>query len=399
MKVVVISIDALGYQDIVNYKHYFPNLYKIILDGSLIKNVETIYPSLTYPIHTTIITGDYPIAHGISNNKPFAPYSKLVIWNWYYKNIRSKTIVDACTNQNKTVSSYFWPVMGNAKIMRNFPEIWSPKTKSNSVAAVLKNGTKGFIIKNVFKYGKLLKGQDTMALDLFTTAMFLDTIHNLSDLNLIHLLAIDGAKHQYGILSSEVITAFEQTDNLLGQIYQQIKSKDDVSLVVLSDHSHVDAPIEIDIERIFKDLGLLTSDDYIAYPWTCDGSCHVYLKHIASYEEVKVCLNKLVENDDRIKCMYDLTEENKIDYDVTFVLEANLPYHFGIKNQNVGQHGFHPKIEDYDVFLIAKGMNIKANYQVENGHVINHAKTIAKIIDLDFDEGVGECVNAIFKDN
>ena len=46
---VVISLDAVSSKDIEIMKK-LPNISKLMKEGSLIKNVETIYPSLTYPL-------------------------------------------------------------------------------------------------------------------------------------------------------------------------------------------------------------------------------------------------------------------------------------------------------------------------------------------------------------
>ena len=64
---VVISLDAVSSKDIEIMKE-LPNISKLMKEGALIKNVETIYPSLTYPAHVSIITGKYPVNHGITNN-------------------------------------------------------------------------------------------------------------------------------------------------------------------------------------------------------------------------------------------------------------------------------------------------------------------------------------------
>src|SRR5690625_4534281 len=35
------------------------------------KGVKSVFPSFTYPSHTSMVTGAYPIDHGIYNNKPY----------------------------------------------------------------------------------------------------------------------------------------------------------------------------------------------------------------------------------------------------------------------------------------------------------------------------------------
>ena len=56
---IVISFDAVSCEDLEVLRK-LPNFSKIIKEGALIKNVDSIYPSLTYPAHATIVTGRYP---------------------------------------------------------------------------------------------------------------------------------------------------------------------------------------------------------------------------------------------------------------------------------------------------------------------------------------------------
>lgn len=51
----VISLDALGALDLKDTTD-LPVLRELIKTGTHIQEVETIYPSLTYPAHTSIIT-------------------------------------------------------------------------------------------------------------------------------------------------------------------------------------------------------------------------------------------------------------------------------------------------------------------------------------------------------
>ena len=51
---VVISFDAVSSEDVEVLKN-LPNFKKLIENGSWIKRVDSIYPTLTYPAHTLII--------------------------------------------------------------------------------------------------------------------------------------------------------------------------------------------------------------------------------------------------------------------------------------------------------------------------------------------------------
>ncbi|MDZ4975818.1 alkaline phosphatase family protein, partial [Clostridium perfringens] len=64
---IILSFDAVSSEDVVKLRE-FKNFKYLIENGSLINNIESVYPTLTYPAHASIITGTYPSKHGIVNN-------------------------------------------------------------------------------------------------------------------------------------------------------------------------------------------------------------------------------------------------------------------------------------------------------------------------------------------
>ena len=81
-RIIVISFDclsALDFPKLTNLTHF----RDIIFQKRVYANqVQTIYPSLTYPCHTSIITGNYPKRHGIINNTLIQPGRKSPDWQW-----------------------------------------------------------------------------------------------------------------------------------------------------------------------------------------------------------------------------------------------------------------------------------------------------------------------------
>ena len=90
---IVISFDAVSSEDINKLKKL--NNFKYLIDnGSLITNVESVYPTLTYPAHATIMTGRYPKNHGIINNTLNKFSDVNPNWYWYRKYIKATTLYD-----------------------------------------------------------------------------------------------------------------------------------------------------------------------------------------------------------------------------------------------------------------------------------------------------------------
>src|SRR5260370_154160 len=73
---VLISIDGLAnrYLNEANAFHLkIPTLRRLLADGVHATGVRGVMPTVTYPNHTTLLTGVYPSKHGIANNESFDP--------------------------------------------------------------------------------------------------------------------------------------------------------------------------------------------------------------------------------------------------------------------------------------------------------------------------------------
>ena len=76
-KLIVLSADALVFEDVEDLKN-MPNYRKYLEGGCRVERVRSIYPTITYPCHTTMCTGVWPEKHGIYGNlelRPGADYS------------------------------------------------------------------------------------------------------------------------------------------------------------------------------------------------------------------------------------------------------------------------------------------------------------------------------------
>src|SRR5690242_11707745 len=72
---LVISVDGLEPSEVFDApKHNFKitNLRALMKAGSY-ATVKGVLPTITFPSHTTIVTGVSPFVHGISNNRKLDP--------------------------------------------------------------------------------------------------------------------------------------------------------------------------------------------------------------------------------------------------------------------------------------------------------------------------------------
>ena len=94
--VIVISIDGLMPDYVLEADKRglkIPNLRRLLREGAFATGVVGVTPTVTYPSHTTLLTGVSPAKHGIATNTPFDPYSKnMGGWYWYAEDVKVPTL-------------------------------------------------------------------------------------------------------------------------------------------------------------------------------------------------------------------------------------------------------------------------------------------------------------------
>src|SRR5207245_6296225 len=60
-----------------------PHMRRFLREGSFAEGVEGVIPTVTYPSHTTLVTGGSPAKHGIFGNHTFDPLRhNQSSWSW-----------------------------------------------------------------------------------------------------------------------------------------------------------------------------------------------------------------------------------------------------------------------------------------------------------------------------
>ena len=411
--VIVISFDAVSEEDL-EFLSKQPNFSKLIKNGSLIKNVESVYPSLTYPAHTTIVTGKYPKNHGVINNTVLDFKNDNPDWYWYRKYIKGDTIFDLAEKSGMKTCSILWPVTARSKITYNMPEIFCTKRYDNQILKSALAGSKIYQVNMNKRFGYLRQGMEEPYLDNFATEVAKKTIRELKpNLILLHLIDSDSQKHKYGIENKEVIESLKRHDERLGEIIESLKLAgiyEDSTIIALGDHSQINVNNVIKLNSILMKNDLINVNgnkikSYKAIAKSCDGSSYIYLKNkndVETRKKVRDILNELKNKySNVIEEVYNNEEIKNLGADInaSFMIEAKRGYYFiddflgeaiesidessKIKHKLRASHGYLPSRDNYKTFFIAYGKTIKKGVVLEKGKLINHGPTIAKILDID----------------
>ncbi len=149
--VVLITIDGFRPEFYLDPSWNAPNMRNLMKNGVYAEKARGIFPTVTYPSHTTIITGAFPARHGIFYNAPVEPQGSSGQWNWYVKDIKAPTLWNAVRTANLKSAAVLWPVTVGADIDYNIPEIWSTEKDNDRVAPMKANTTPAGLWEEVEK--------------------------------------------------------------------------------------------------------------------------------------------------------------------------------------------------------------------------------------------------------
>jgi predicted AlkP superfamily pyrophosphatase or phosphodiesterase len=426
---IVISFDCLSAQDIRKLKE-LPNFQELLERASICESVETIYPSVTYPSHASIVTGNHPNQHGVPTNTLLQPGKDSPDWYWGRSHIQGTTLYDEAKKADMSTAALLWPVTAKAKIDYHMPEIFANRPWHHQILTSLWNGSIGYQYDLNKRFGHLRNGIQQPELDDFVTASAVHTIKTKKpNLMLIHLVDLDSQRHRHGFSSKEANEAVDRHDARLGKILTALKDSglyEKSTIVALGDHSSLDHTKVVKLNVLFKESGLLEVTkrgkvkNWKAYCKSNDGSAYIYLKDkndTGTKERVRALLNSLVMNEENgVEFVIDGVEAGRRGADVhaAFMVEARRGFYFTehldgnsideITEEDVASgkytfasHGYSPTKDNYETIFIATGKGIKPNVEIPAMRLIDEGPTFARLLGLDLGRTDGKVIEEILE--
>ncbi len=212
---VIISVDGMRPDYVTAADEHgakIPNLRRFLKEGSYAQGVEGVVPTVTYPSHTTLVTGVWPAKHGILGNTVFDPLQKNHEgWYWYAEDIRVPTLWDAAARVGRTTASVQWPVTVGAHITWNIPEFWRASTEDDAklLRAV---STTGLLAEADKEIGAYAGGIDASIEADERRGKYAEWMRERKypALLTLHLIALDHIEHDTGPFSPEAITMVDE---------------------------------------------------------------------------------------------------------------------------------------------------------------------------------------------
>ena len=407
--VLLISVDGMKPEAVLDAQSHglkVPNLRGFMTDGLYASGVRGVLPTLTYPSHTTLLTGASPAKHGIFDNTTFDPLLRNARgWYWYAEDVKSPTLWDAAAAAHLKTANVYWPVSVGANITYNLPQIWRTGT-DDDLKLQRALSTAGLEQELSAELGRYPGGmEETVAEDEVRAHFAIRMLEKKHpSFMTVYLTGLDTEEHLSGPFSPKSNETLERLDAVVGSLRAAAEkaAPGRATVCVVSDHGFAAIEYDVNLYAAFREAGLFSVDqdnkvtDWKAMLWPAGGSAAVMLADPKDEQvrlRVKTLLEKLASDPangiDRIWTGDEIQRGRgfpqaaflvslKIGYEMAYGLSLPLI----TKPSNLGMHGYVPeRVEMRSSFFIV-GPHVAKGRSVGDIDMRQIAPTLAKILQV-----------------
>lgn len=430
--VIMVSVDGLAGFYRTDPLAEMPTLRRLAAEGAAADGLVCSFPTVTWPNHTTLVTGVPPAKHGVIGNTvldrktgarvPFIPDPL------FDKNelVKAATVYDVAHAAGLVTAGIVWPATRNAPTLD-----WTVPDMFGSDAWP-KYGTRRWLAElrvagvPVDQHGQwTAKPDGGVRRDWLYTRMAAHVLeHHPPNLLLIHLVEVDHVQHGYGPRSPEAYWSVSYADDRLRDLVEAIgKSpyRDKTTLLVVSDHGFFPIEKEIRPNVLLKQQGLVKIVEGKAaakQAWCASqgGSCMVYIlddEHRAEIASRLTTAFSQVEGIDAVIgpggfAQIGQPTRDEDPHGADLWLAARSGYSFSdtdsgddvvaARASRGGTHGYLPDQPDLLGTLVLSGYGIKRGAKLGKASNLDVAPTIALLLGLEMPTADGKALTAALEE-
>lgn len=287
--VVMISIDGMKPEYVTEADQHqlrIPVLRHMMRHGSYASGVVGVVPTVTYPSHTTMVTGVWPAEHGVLDNTVFDPLQQRPnTWYWDFADIKVPTLYTVAAAAGLKTANVGWPVTVGAPIDYNVAEGTQSEHTDRPSGSPYHPAD---ILDQIGVHPSKQVDQDVTK-----TAEAVAILHKFHpDLLLVHLTDLDHQEHEHSPFSKEANASLEALDAQIGEIREAALSADPATrIVVVSDHGFLRVDHRVNLNVLLARAGLIqvgdmragsskpVVTDWQAEAWPAGGSNAIMLRY------------------------------------------------------------------------------------------------------------------------
>jgi predicted AlkP superfamily pyrophosphatase or phosphodiesterase len=405
--VMLISIDGLKPEAILEAQSHglkVPNLRAFLADGSYSSGVHGVLPTLTYPSHTTLLTGASPDRHGIFSNTTFDPFARNEKgWYWYAEDVQVPTLWAAASAAKLKTANVYWPTSVGASISYNLPQIWRTGT-DDDLKLQRALSTPGLEQQLSANLGRYPGGMEETVSEDEIRARFAIRLLQIKhpDFITVYLTGLDTEQHASGPFSTQSNAVLERLDTVIGTLRaaSEKAAPGRATICIVSDHGFAAVEHDVNLYSAFLAAGLFSVDAaqkitaWKAKPWPAGGGAAVMLADPAD-EAVRKQVGDLLgtlagdpaNGIDRVLTHAEIVAGRGFP-DAAYFVSFKIGYEFGSglapplisSPSNLGMHGYLPDRPEMRSAFFLIGPRVPAGRSVGEIDMRQIAPTLADIL-------------------
>ncbi len=411
--VILVSIDGMRPIEYTDRDRQvrIPTLQAMVNSGCASPGAIGVFPSVTYPTHTTLVTGHVPAVHGILSNTPLDPLG-LTKSGWYYyaEQIKVPALWDVVKAGGGTTAAVSWPVTVGAKVDYLIPE-YRPARAEDDIALLRALSTPGLVREIEAQLGPLHPEQHNDEWRAKAAAHIFAKYKPA--LMLVHLFELDHEEHYQGLDSPEANATLQRTDALLASLNARVEEaagRDSVAWIITSDHGFQKVEKELHPKVLLRSLGYLTYangkrvESWRVYPRSAGGMAAFVAKDANDREAMETTRKhlQLLAADPQfgIRKMYTKEELAAMGAfpDAFLAIDMALGFAVGSSTEGPlvtpsgatkGTHGFDPENPNMFASLILSGAGVAPCRALESARLVDVAPTAAALLGLSLPGSAG----------
>jgi predicted AlkP superfamily pyrophosphatase or phosphodiesterase len=428
--VALISIDGLAHFYLDDPKAEMPTIREMAAQGAKADGMKAVLPTVTWPNHTTLVTGVRPGRHGVLSNSFFdREKNKVVVLLWdtlldKEQIVKVPTVYDLAKRAKMKTAAICWPGSRGAPTLD-----WTiPLVDSNELMYAY--GTPSLWaefdaagIQHAGEAEGFLPGRgeerDSVHVDMLNEIVRL----HRPQLALLHLLEVDHIQHVKGPQSPEAYRAVKFADDCIRRVRDALDAQfpGKATVLLVSDHGFLPYQQVVQPNVLLKKEGLLEFEDKAITSARVravgsGGSTFLYILDKPNRAELIKKLRTLFEGAEGVASFisdagfakYGMADPKKNRQMADIVLTAAEGYSLsdGFKDDLVllpkteavrGTHGYDPNLPQLKATFIAWGAGIKPG--VNLGPIANTdvAPTVAALLGIKMSNVEGRALKAALK--
>jgi hypothetical protein len=405
--VIYVSIDGLKPAYYLEERWPTPALRQVLWRGVHARRVQAIFPSLTYPSHTTMATGALPARHGVWSNRELVPADDPP-WLADAALVRVPALWDAVRAAGGTTAALNWPMTVGGAIDWNVPDVW-PGSDAEVVAAMASATTPAGLFAELEReaVGRLHVGNFSshlLAHDVRLAGMAAYLYERYRPtLLLVHAEGVVQLQQKPDWRNPRRTRALACADlvvSLLLEVIERTDAWDHTAIVVAGDHGMTEVHTQLRPNVWLAEAGL-RPDSFDGRDWRATfhalGGCAFLRVQEPADENVQAVRRLLADLDPGLRRTFRIVERAELaalgsDPDAPFALAAAPGFVIDQRAEppdrqpNPGMsHGHHPELPDMDTGLVAAGAGLRPGAAAPLMQLSDLAPLVAALLGLEFD--------------